>query len=154
MLQFGCNKTNPIFRLYAFFQSFYISYCLSLCNHVMVRLMSGSMNSHHAPTHMTKSSHMWLSASSCDSQSHLLITFYLTCDTLLSSPLLLSITFNLYSHPMTLSQLLLSLSPLPFATLPILQFTTLTNRSHSTPNSLIRLPLLPFSLHSSLSLRP
>ena len=149
-----CNKTNPIFELYTFFQSFYISYCLSLCNHMTVRLMSGSMNSHHTPTHMTKNLLTWLSASSCDSQSRLLITFYLIHDTLLSSPLLLSIAFNLYSHSMTLSQLLLSLSPLPFVTLPILRFTTLTNRSHSMPNSLIRLPLPPFSLHLSLSLRP
>ena len=51
-----CNKTNPIFELYAFFRSFCISYHLSLCYHVMVRLMSGSSYSHHTPTHMTKSS--------------------------------------------------------------------------------------------------
>ena len=106
-----CNKTNPIFELYAFFRSFCIPYCLSLCYHVTVRLMSGSANSHHALAHMTKSSFTWLSASSCDSQSHSLITFYLTRNILLSSPLLLSITFNLYPHPTTHSQLLLSLSP-------------------------------------------
>ena len=120
-----CNKTNPIFELYAFFQSFWISYRPSLCYHVTVRLMSGSMNSHHTPQHMTKSSLTWLSASSHDSQSHSLITFYLTCDILLSSPLLLTFTFNLYSHSTTFSYLLLSLSPLPFATLPILQFIIL-----------------------------
>ena len=51
-----CNETNPIFRLYAFFQSFCISYRLSLCYHVIVRLMSCSPNSHHTPAHMTKSS--------------------------------------------------------------------------------------------------
>ena len=53
-----CNKTDPIFELYAFFQSFYISYCPSLCYHVTIRLMSGSSDSHHAPLHMTKSSCM------------------------------------------------------------------------------------------------
>ena len=89
-----CNKTNPIFELYTFFWSFCISYHLSLCYHVTVRLMSGSLNSHHAPAHMTKSLLTWLSASSCDSQSHSLITFYLTCNALLSSPLLLSFTFK------------------------------------------------------------
>ena len=119
-----------------------------------VRLMSGSSDNHHAPAHMTKSSLTWLSASSHDCQSRLLITFYLTCNQLLSSPLLLRTTFNLYSHSTMLSQLLLSLSPLPFATLPILRFTTLTNRSHPTTNSLIKLPLPPFSLHSPPSLWP
>ena len=98
-----------------------------LCYHMTVRLMSGSSNSHHALVHMTKSSLMSLSASSHDSQSHSLSTFYLTHDTLLSSPLLLSSTFNLYSHSMTFSHLLLSLSPQPFATLPILWFTPLPN---------------------------
>ena len=52
----SCNKTNPIFELYAFFRSFCIPYHLSLCYHVTVRLMSGSANSHHAPVHMTRSS--------------------------------------------------------------------------------------------------
>ena len=132
-----CNKTNPTFELYTFFQSFCISYCLSLCYHMMVRLMSGSVNSHHAPQHMTKSSLTWLSASSHDSQSHLLITFYLTCNTLLSSPLLPTFTFNLYSHSMMFSHLLLSLSPLPSATLPILWFTSLPiiPTPHPTPLS-------------------
>ena len=65
-----CNETNPIFELYAFFWSFYISYCLFLCYHVTVRLMSGSLNSHHTPEHMTKSSLTWLSVSLHDSQSH------------------------------------------------------------------------------------
>ena len=149
-----CNKTNPIFELYAFFWSFCISYHLSLCYHVTVRLMSGSSDSHHTPAHMTKSSFTWLSASSHDSQSHLLITFYLTCNTLLSSPLLLSLVFNLYSHSTMLSHLLLSLSPLPFCHSPYIMIHFLTNHSHSTTYSLIRLPLPPFSLHSPLSLRP
>ena len=149
-----CNKTNPIFGLYAFFRSFCISYHLFLCYHMTVRLMSGSSNSHHAPTHMTKSSLTWLSASSCDSQSHSLITFYLTCNILLSSPLLLSFTFDLYSHSTTLSHLHLSLSPLPFCHSPYITIHSLTNHSHSMTHSLIRLPLPPFSLHSPLSLRP
>ena len=51
-----CNKTDPIFELYTFFRSFCIPYRLSLCYHMTVRLMSGSLNSHHAPRHMTKSS--------------------------------------------------------------------------------------------------
>ena len=141
----SCNKTNPRFELYAFFRSFCIPYHLFLCCHMTVRLMSGSLNSHHAPAHMTKSSLMWLSASSCDSQSHSLITFYLTCNILLSSPLLLSITFNLYSHSTTLSQLLLSLSPLPFATLPILRFTSL-----QTILTLQPIPLSDYLCHHSL----
>ena len=67
----------------------------------------------------------WPRAHSCDSQSHSLITFYLTCNTLLPSLLLLSSTFNLYSHSTIFSQPLLSWSSLPFATLPILWFTSL-----------------------------
>ena len=119
-----------------------------------VRLMSGSSNSYHAPAHMTKSLLTWLSASSHDSQSCSLITFYLTCNTLLSSPLLLSFTFNLYSHSTTLSHLLLSLSPLPSCHSPYIMIHSLTNHSHSATYSLIRLPLPPFPLHSSLSLWP
>ena len=72
-----CNKTNPIFELYTFFQSFWIPYHLPLCYHVTVRLMSGSLNSHHAPVHMTKSLLMQLSASSCDSQFHSQLPFTL-----------------------------------------------------------------------------
>ena len=132
-----CNKTNPIFEFYAFFPIILHIILPFPLYHVTVRLMSGSSNSHHTPQHMTKSSLMWLSASLCDSQSHSLITFYLTCNTLLSSPLLLSITFNLYSHSTTLSHLLLSLSPLPFATLPILWFIPLPNipTPQCTPSS-------------------
>ena len=88
---------------------------------------------------------MWLSASSRDSQSHLLITFYLTCDILLSSPLLLSLTVNLHSHSMTFSHPLLSLSPLPFATLPILWFTTLPIIPTPCPT-----PLSNYLCHHSL----
>ena len=120
-----CNKTNPIFEFYAFFPIILHIILPFPLYHVTVRLMSGSSNSHHAPAHMTKSSFTWLSASSHDSQSHSLITFYLTCNTLLSSPLLLSSTFSLYSHSSTLSHLLLSLSPLPFAILLILWFISL-----------------------------
>ena len=103
----------------------------------VITWQSGSLNSHHTLPHMTKSSLTWLSASSHDSHSHSLITFYLTCDTLLPSPLLLIFTFNLYSHPTTFSHLLLSLSSLPFATLPILQF--------------IPLPSIPTPQHTLLS---
>ena len=53
-----CNKNNSIFELYAFFWSFCISYHLSLCYHMTVRLMSSSVNSHYTPVHMTKSSLM------------------------------------------------------------------------------------------------
>ena len=132
-----------------------------LCYHVTVRLMAGSSNSHHTPVHMTRSSLMWLLASSHDSQSHSLFTFYLTCNTLLPSPLLLSSTFNLCSHSMTLSHLLLSLSSLPFATLLILQFTPLPSiltpqcsllSGYLCHHSPLHLP--PFLLQLSLSLRP
>ena len=34
-----CNKTNPIFELYTFFQSFCIPYHFLLCCHVIVRLI-------------------------------------------------------------------------------------------------------------------
>ena len=145
-----CNKTNPIFELYAFFRSFCIPYCLSF----VVTWQSGSSNSHHTLVHMTKSLLMWLSASSCDSQSHSLITFYLTHNILLPSSLLLSFTFNLYSHSMMLSYLLLSLSPLPSCHSLHITIHSLTNHSHSMSYSLIRLPLPLFSLHLSLSLTP
>ena len=125
-----------------------------LCYHVTVRLMLGSSDSHHAPVHMTKSSLMWLSASSCDCQSHFLITFCLTCNTLLPSPLLLSSTFNLYSHSTTLSHLLFSLSSSTFCHSLYIVIHFLTKYSHSTMFSLIRLPLPPFSLYLSLSLDP
>ena len=118
------TKPTPYLNSTNFFDHF-AYYIAFLCYHMTVRVMSGSSNSHHAPVHMTKSSLMWLSASSHDSHSHSLFTFCLTHDTLLPSPVLLSTTFNLYSHSTTFSHLLLSLSPLPFATLPILQFTSL-----------------------------
>ena len=53
---FSVTKPAPYSNSTHFSDHFAYHITLSLCYHVTVRLMSGSSNSHHAPTHMTKSS--------------------------------------------------------------------------------------------------
>ena len=95
----------------------------------VIMWQSGSCQAHRTATTLLGT---WPRAPSCDCQPHhvivgltLYLPFTLLANILLPSPLLLSSTFNLYSHSTMFSPLLLSWSPLPFATLPILQFTVL-----------------------------
>ena len=92
----------------------------------VVTWQSGSCQAHWTTTMLLGT---WPRASSCGSQPHHMtvsltpyFTFYLTHNTLLPSPLLLSSTSNLYSHSMTYSQLLLyadwATLCVPYSTLP------------------------------------